>query len=203
MFLTTYSPRLKKIQKKKSFRIIKYSLVTSFIVTIITVFIISGKNTDSVSFDDGFYEKKYAKDKSEVKIENAKLIGSDGKNRPYMITAKSALKNSIKKNIMTLYGVEADISLEKGKWILLKTEEASYNHNKKILLSQDLVKIYYNDGTILESSNIYYNISSGLIKGNNGITMFGNWGVIESDSFSFYINSQKLKFFNNPFMKIN
>ena len=203
MFLTTYSPRLKKIQKKKSFRIIKYSLVTSFILTIITVFIISGKNTDKISFDDGFYEKKYAKDKSEVKIENAKLIGSDGKNRPYMITAKSALKNSIKKNIMTLYGVEADISLEKGKWILLKTLEASYNPNKKTLASQDLVKIYYNDGTILESSNIYYNISSGLIKGDNGITMFGNWGAIESDSFSFYINSQKLKFFNNPFMKIN
>ena len=35
MFLNTYSPRLKKIQKKKSFRIIKYSLVASFIVTII------------------------------------------------------------------------------------------------------------------------------------------------------------------------
>ena len=49
MFLTTYSPRLKKIKKKKSFRIIKYSLVTSFIVTIITVFIISGKKTDTVS----------------------------------------------------------------------------------------------------------------------------------------------------------
>ena len=203
MFLTTYSPRLKKIQKKKNFRIIKYSLVASFIVTIITVFIISGKNTDTISFDDGFYKKKYSKDKSELRIENAKLIGSDEKNRPYMITAKSALKDSIKKNIMTLYSVEADISLEKGKWILLKTELASYNHDKKILSSQDLVKIYYNNGTSLESSNIYYNISSGLIKGNNGITMFGEWGVIESGSFSFNINSQKLKFFNKPFMKIN
>ena len=203
MFLTSYSPRLKKIKKKKSFRIIKYSLVTSFIVTIVSVFIISGKNTDKISIDDGFYEKKYAKDKSELRIANAKLIGSDEKNRPYMITAKSALKNSIKKNIMTLYSVEADISLEKGKWILLKTEEASYNHDKKTLSSQDLVKIYYNNGTSLESSNIDYNISSGLIKGNNGITMFGNWGIIKSDSFSFNINSQKLKFFNNPFMKIN
>ena len=203
MFLTSYSPRLKKIKKKKSFRIIKYSLVTSFIVTIVSVFIISGKNTDKISFDDGFYEKKYAKDKSELRIANAKLIGSDEKNRPYMITAKSALKNSIKKNIMTLYSVEADISLEKGKWILLKTKEASYNHDKKTLSSENLVKIYYNNGTSLESSNIYYNISSGLIKGNNGITMFGNWGVIESGSFSFSINSQKLKFFNNPFMKIN
>ena len=203
MFLTTYSPRLKKIQKKKSFRIIKYSLVASFIVTIITIFIISGKNTETVSFDADFYEKKHAKDKSELRIENAKLIGSDEKSRPYMITAKSVMKDSIKKNILTLYGVEADISLEKGKWILLKTLEASYNPNKKTLASQDLVKIYYNNGTTIESSNIFYNISSGLIKGNNGITMFGNWGVIESDSFSFNINNQKLKFFNNPFMKIN
>ena len=120
-----------------------------------------------------------------------------------MITAKSVMKDSIKKNILTLYGVEADISLEKGKWILLKTLEASYNPNKKTLASQDLVKIYYNNGTTIESSNIFYNISSGLIKGNNGITMFGKWGVIESGSFSFNINSQKLKFFNNPFMKIN
>ena len=79
MFLNSYSPKLKKIKKKKSFLIIKYSLVITFIVTIITVFIISGKNTDTVSFDDGFYEKKYAKDKSEVRIESAKLIGSDEK----------------------------------------------------------------------------------------------------------------------------
>ena len=203
MFLTSYSPRLKKIKKKKSFRFIKYSLVTSFIVTIVSVFIISGKNTDKISFDDGFYEKKYAKDKSELRIANAKLIGSDEKNRPYVITAKSALKNSVKKNTMILYSVEADISIEKGKWLLLQTKEASYDHDKKILSSQDLVKIYYNNGTSLESSNIDYNISSGLIKGNNGITMFGKWGVIESGSFSFNINSQKLKFFNKPFMKIN
>ena len=104
---------------------------------------------------------------------------------------------------MILYSVEADISIEKGKWLLLQTKEASYDHDKKILSSQDLVKIYYNNGTSLESSNIDYNISSGLIKGNNGITMFGNWGIIESDSFSFNINNQKLKFFNNPSMKIN
>ena len=65
-----------------------------------------------------------------------------------MNTAESALKDSIKKNIMTLYSVEADISLEKGKWILLKTELASYNHDKKTLSSQDLVKIYYNNGKI-------------------------------------------------------
>jgi hypothetical protein len=203
MFLNSYSPKLKKIKKKKSFLIIKYSLVASFILTIITVFILSGKNTDTVSFDDSFYEKRYAKDKSEVRIVSAKLIGSDEKNRPYVITAKSALKNSIKKNIMILYSVEADISLEKGKWMLLQTKEASYDHDKKILSSQDIVKIYYNNGTSLESSNIDYNISSGLIKGNNGITMFGNWGIIESDSFSFNIDNQKLKFFNNPSMKIN
>ena len=203
MFLNSYSPKLKKIKKKKSFQIIKYSLVASFILTIITVFILSGKNTDTVSFDDSFYEKRYAKDKSEVRIVSAKLIGSDEKNRPYVITAKSALKNSIKKNIMILYSVEADISLEKGKWMLLQTKEASYDHDKKILSSQDIVKIYYNNGTSLESSNIDYNISSGLIKGNNGITMFGNWGIIESDSFSFNIDNQKLKFFNNPSMKIN
>ena len=104
---------------------------------------------------------------------------------------------------MILYSVEADISIEKGKWLLLQTKEASYDHDKKILSSQDLVKIYYNNGTSLESSNIYYNISSGLIKGNNGITMFGYWGVIESGGFSFNMNNQKLKFFNNPSMKIN
>ena len=116
-------------------------MVTSFILTVIIVFVISGKNSDTVSFDDSFYEKRYAKDKSEVRIVSAKLIGSDEKNRPYVITAKSALKNSIKKNIMILYSVEADISLEKGKWMLLQTKEASYDHDKKILSSQDIVKI--------------------------------------------------------------
>ncbi len=120
-----------------------------------------------------------------------------------MITAQSAFKNSIKKNIMLLYTVEADITLENGKWLLLKTKKASYNISGKTLSSKDLVKMYYNNGTSLESSNINYNISSGIVKGSDGIIMFGGWGVIESGSFSFDINSQKLKFFNKPTLQIN
>ena len=65
------------------------------------------------------------------------------------------------------------------------------------------MKIYYNNGTSLESSNFFYNIASGLVKGNNGIIMFGDWGTIESGSFSLNVNNQKLKFFNNPSMRIN
>ena len=203
MFFNNYSPRLKKVKKKKSFLIIKYTLASIFIGTIVVTFTISRNNNNTVSFDDEFYEQNYSKNKSIVKIKNAKLIGNDEKNRPYMITAKSALKNSINKNIMVLYAVEADISLEKGKWILLKTEKASYNHISKTLSSKDLVKIYYNNGTSLESSNFFYNIASGLVKGNNGIIMFGDWGTIESGSFSLNVNNQKLKFFNNPSMRIN
>ena len=201
MFLNSYSPRLNKV-KKKSFGVIKYSLATIFIGTIIITFTIS-KNSNKISFDDNFYEDTYSDNKNIVKIENAKLIGNDNKNRPYVITAQSAFKNSIKKNIMLLYTVEADITLENGKWLLLKTKKASYNISGKTLSSKDLVKMYYNNGTSLESSNINYNISSGIVKGSDGIIMFGGWGVIESGSFSFDINSQKLKFFNKPTLQIN
>ena len=63
--------------------------------------------------------------------------------------------------------------------------------------------MYYNNGTRLERSNIFFNISSGLVKGNDGIVMYGDWGTIQSDSFTFNIKKQKLRFFNEPSMQIN
>lgn len=202
IFLNNYSPRLNKIKKKAGYRVIKYSLSAIFIGIIFITFNISG-NKNKVSFTDDFYYDTYSEKKNIVKIENAKLVGNDKNNRPYMITALSAIKNNINTNTMLLNEVEADVNLENKKWLLLKTKKATYNLADKILSSEELVKIYYDSGTSLESSNIKYYISSGLVTGNNGIIIFGSWGVINSDSFSFDINNQKFKFFNNPSMQIN
>ncbi|MAI02654.1 MAG: hypothetical protein CMP40_02350 [Rickettsiales bacterium] len=203
MFLSNYAPRNKKIKQRKYYIIIKYCGIFLFFLIILATIYISSSNTNKFLFEEQFYEDKYLNNKNSLKIENAKLIGNDKKNRPYMITAESAIKNNIKKNIMLLYSVEADIALKNGGWLILNTKHASYNIENKILSTGKKVEMYYDNGTILETSNLSFNVISGIGNGDNGVKMYGSWGMIESGSFSFDTINHKFLFNNKPTLLIN
>ena len=80
--------------------------------------------TNKIKLDSSILENSFSNNKNVVKIENAKLIGNDESNRPYVITAKSSFKNDSDENLIILHSVEADITLENNSWLLLSTEIA-------------------------------------------------------------------------------
>ena len=141
--------------------------------------------------------------KNALKLENAKLIGNDRNNRPYVITAKSSFKNSIDANIIHLNSVEADMTLTDNSWMLINTNHAFFNVLDKSIKAKDKVFIFYDDGTKLESAELDYNMSKGIGYGDDGVKMFGKWGVIEANSFYFDTSYQMIKFYNNPKLTLN
>ena len=147
-------------------------------------------------------ESKY-QSQNILQLENAKLIGNDKNNRPYIITAKSSFKNNLHKNIIFLYSVEADMTLNNNSWILLHTKHASFDIIKKIINAEEKTFIFYDDGTKLESTKLNYNINDGIGHGSNGVKMFGEWGLIEASSFSFNTNNSKINFYNKPKLILN
>ena len=201
MFIKSYIPRSVKIKSKNNFQLIKFGLIFFFIVTIIITFSVSLNNR--VSFDESILGSTYSKNKNIVKIQNAKLIGNDESNRPYVISAESSFKNDSNENIIFLHLVEADISLDNNSWLLMRTDLATYNINEKVVKSEKKTSLFYDNGTSLESSKLNYNVYSGIAYGYDGVKMFGKWGIIISGSFSLDLNNEKIKFFNKPRLTIN
>ncbi len=157
------------------------------------------KNSSSNNIFDGNYEQL----ENLVKIEKAKLVGIDKQNRPYTITAEKAVNESNKRNIFYLYNVSADINRKNGNWLLINTKKAHYDVETKVLMSNEDVDIFYDDGSSISSSNMKYNFKSGLLTCNDGIVMFGKWGTLTSGNFVYNSSKEIFEFSNNPTIIFN
>ena len=142
-------------------------------------------------------------DKNTLTLENAKLIGNDRNNKPYVITAKSSFKNSLDENLLHLNSVEADMTLNSNNWMSINTNHAIFNIFDKTIEAREKVFIFYDDGTKLESSGLNYNVANGIGFSNSGVKMFGQWGIIEAKSFSFNTGNHMIKFHNKPKLILN
>tara|TARA_A100001011_G_scaffold3950_1_gene4552 strand:+ start:18228 stop:18833 length:606 start_codon:yes stop_codon:yes gene_type:complete len=201
MFLKNYIPRSDKIDVKNSLTYVKFALMFFFFCTILITFIFSIEDKNKMILKTENLENNL--NRNTLKLENAKLIGNDINNRPYVITAKSSFKNSKDENIIHLNSVEADMTLNNNSWMLINTNLASFNVLEKSIKAKDKVFIFYDDGTKLESTELDYNISKGVGYGSDGVKMFGKWGLIEATSFSFDTSHQMIRFYNNPKLTLN
>jgi len=201
MFLKNYIPKSTRMDANNSLKYLKFALIFFFFCTISITFIFSTEDRNKMILKKEGLQNNL--NKNTIKLENAKLIGNDRNNRPYVITAKSSYKNSIDENIIYLNYVEADMTLNNDNWMLINTNHASFNVLEKSIKAKNKVFIFYDDGTELESATIDYNISKGIGYGDYGVKMFGKWGVIEANSFSFNTSHQIIKFYNNPKLTLN
>ena len=201
MFLKNYLPRSEKNEIKSSLKYLKFSLMFLFFCTILITFMFSIEDKNKMVLSKN--NKKNNINQNTLTLENAKIIGNDRNNKPYIITAKSSFKNSLNENLIHLNSVEADMTLNSYNWISINTNHAIFNIFEKTIKATEKVFIFYDDGTKLESSGINYNVANGNGFSNNGVRMFGKWGIIEASSFSFDTSNHIIKFYNKPKLILN
>jgi len=201
MFLKNYLPRSEKNETKISLKYLKFALVFLFFCTILTTFIFSIEDKNKMVLSEN--NNKNSLNKNTLTLENAKLIGNDRNNKPYVITAKSSFKNSLDENLLHLNSVEADMTLNSNNWMSINTKHAIFNIFEKTIKATEKVFIFYDDGTKLESSGLNYNVANGIGFSNSGVKMFGKWGIIEASSFSFNTSDHMIKFYDKPKLILN
>ena len=201
MFLKNYLPRSEKNEVKNSLKYLKFSLIFLFFCTILITFIFSIEDKNKMVLSKNSSNNNL--NQNNLNLENAKLIGNDRNNKPYVITAKSSYKNSLDENLIHLIKVDADMSLNNNNWMLINTNYATFNIFEKTIVTKEKVFVFYDDGTKLESSGLNYNVESGIGFGSSGVKMFGKWGIIKANSFSFDTSDHMIKFYDKPKLIIN
>ena len=201
MFLKNYLPRSEKNEVKSGLKYLKFALMFLFFCTILITFIFSIEDKNKMVL--GKNDKKNNFNRNTLNLENARLIGNDRNNKPYVITAKSSFKNSFDENLIHLNFVEADMTLNSNNWMLINTNHAIFNIFEKTIEATEKVFIFYDDGTKLESSGLNYNIANGIGFSDTGVKMFGRWGIIEANSFSFDTGDHVIKFYNKTKLILN
>ena len=201
MFFKNYLPRSERNKTKISLKYLKFALMFLFLCTILITFIFSIEDKNKMVL--GKNDRKSYFNQNTLNLENARLIGNDRNNKPYVITAKSSFKNNLDENLIHLNSVEADMTLNTNNWMLINTNHAIFNTFEKTIEATEKVYIFYDDGTKLESYGLNYNIANGVGFSNSGVKMFGQWGIIEANSFSFDTGDHMIKFYNKPKLILN
>ena len=152
----------------------------------------SKKNT--FTLNDQVFEGEYEDNKNFIKINKLKLMGYNKEGTPYQLTADSAIKETKSLDEVFLYKVKADIFLKNKDWLFLNTEKAIFKINSKTLHADEKVQGFYDDGSSFSSPSMEYNFETGIAKSKEGIVMFGKWGNITADRFSFNIIKDVYRF---------
>ena len=203
MALKSYKPRISKVKINRNIKFISYLSCLIMIIFIITLFFQPSNKYDIARLDSSFFKGNYNNSKDLLKIENATLVGNDKKNRPYMLSAESAVNSKIKKNLFILNDVSADITLKNGRWILLNTSKAIYDIERQILQSDSNVEIFEDTGESFLVKEMTYDFRAGIISGNQGIVMLGNWGKLESENFTYNPNMELLSLYGAPSLVVD
>tara|TARA_Y100001978_G_C23580887_1_gene378903 strand:- start:220 stop:831 length:612 start_codon:yes stop_codon:yes gene_type:complete len=203
MALKSYKPRISKVKKNRNIKFISYLSCLIMIIFTITLFFQPNNKYDIVRLDSTFFKGNYNNSKDLLKIENATLVGNDKKNRPYMLSAESAVNSKVKKNLFILNDVSADITLKDGRWILLNTSKAVYDIERQILQSESNVEIFEDTGESFLVKEMIYDFRAGIISGNQGIVMLGNWGKLESENFTYNPNMELLSLYGAPSLVVD
>ena len=198
--MKNYKPRLLQIETSSGYKLTKLITLALLITVILIMIFFSNSKKSTFTLNDQVFEGKYENNKGFIKINNLKLMGYNKTGIPYQLTADSAVKKTKSIDEIILYKVKADISLKNKNWLFLDTEQAIYEISKKTLRTSYKIQGFYDDGSSFYSPSMEYNFDTGMAKSEEGIVMFGKWGNIKSDKFSFNSLEDIYKFYGKAVM---
>jgi lipopolysaccharide export system protein LptC len=124
--------------------------ITAVILTLITIFWTFTSEEDITSKLANTALETIAKNE----LLNPRFTSADSKNQPYTITAKRAVRGEADENLIILSKPAADITLESGHWLALKSEKGAYNQSKSRLILRKKIHIFDNQGYMLETEEL-------------------------------------------------
>ena len=98
MFFKNYLPRSENSEIKYNLKYLKFALIFLFFCTILITFVFSTEDKNKMVLSKDSSKNNF--NQNTLTLKNAKLIGNDRNNKPYVITAKSSFKNNLDENLI-------------------------------------------------------------------------------------------------------
>lgn len=117
-----------------------------------------------------------------MRISGARYQGVDEQNRPYNVTANSAVQQE-KTGLIDLEKPRADILLTNGAWMLLESQEGQYNRPQNLLDLQGHVTLWHDNGTTMKTDAAHIDVHAGEADSDRPTAAQGPFGTIESQGF--------------------
>jgi lipopolysaccharide export system protein LptC len=117
-----------------------------------------------------------------MRISGARFQGVDEQNRPYNLTANSAVQRD-QTGVIDLAKPRADILLTNGAWMLLESQDGQYNRPDSLLDLQGNVTLWHDNGTTMKTEAAHIDVHAGEAESDVATAAQGPFGTLNSEGF--------------------
>jgi lipopolysaccharide export system protein LptC len=117
-----------------------------------------------------------------ARVIDARYNGVDEHGRPYTVTAATATQRGPERIDLTT--PNADMTLENGTWINVKSKHGVYMRGSQQLDLSDDVVLYRDDGTTMTTSSASVDMKPGVASGSAATHIEGPFGTVDATGFT-------------------
>jgi lipopolysaccharide export system protein LptC len=136
-------------------------------------------------------------DDESLSMVNPRFLGSDIDNQQFVVTADKALQSSTGAKEVTLTNIQADITLNSGRWISIASPSGIFNPETNILDLTGEISIFSDSGDQLIANSATVDLAKKRINSDKPLQGHGPLGQLEADSMSADQMTGNLKFVGN------
>lgn len=116
-----------------------------------------------------------------ITMSKPRYIGTDGKGRPFMITADVASQDVADRNSVTLTRPQADMTMMDGSWFTLLSETGRYQQKQKTLDLGGKVSVFSDQGYEFHAADVAVDLNAGRAVTEKPVQGHGPFGELSAE----------------------
>lgn len=139
---------------------------------------------------------------NDLRMVNPRFSGLDEENRPFLVTASSAIQDAADPRTVTLETLEADMSLSETTWVNLRAASGHLDTESETLVLEGDISLFTDAGYEFHTQRALVMLSERRVISETEVTGQGPLGSLRADGFEAENAGEILRFTGNVRMRI-
>lgn len=119
----------------------------------------------------------------DLAMQKPRLSGTDSQGNPYLITASSAVQDSVNSRRVSLHQVDADLQYDGGRWANAISGKGVVDLDAKQLTLSDGLSLFTDTGYELHTDNAFADLNRNIVVGKAKVHGQGPLGAFDAEGF--------------------
>jgi lipopolysaccharide export system protein LptC len=139
---------------------------------------------------------------AELTMLRPRYLGTDARNRPFVVTADRATQDPKDQRLVTLVRLQADMAMADGRWFTIMADSGIYHQQRKHLRLMGAINLFSDQGYEFNATMVDIDLNSGRAVSDQPVNGQGPFGTLRADRLEVENFGQRLLFKGNVRMRI-
>lgn len=118
---------------------------------------------------------------TELAMVKPRYLGTDSRNRPFIITADRATQDPKDQRLIALNRLQADMSMTNGQWFTILADTGVYHQQSQHLRLQGAINLFSDQGYEFHAQTVEIDLKNGQARSDQTVRGQGPFGTLRAD----------------------